>query len=72
MLNDKESLAALGKQIGDKLSELTRGVRMGFGTFVDKPVMPYVSIAGKIRLEKEMTLTYLWSPSPVRHDLGCL
>jgi len=51
MLNDKESLAKLGKQIGDRLSQLTRGVQMGFGTFVDKPVMPYVSMAanGSVR-----------------------
>ena len=46
MLDDKEKLAQLGEQIGQELSKLTRGVKMGFGTFVDKPVMPYVSIAG--------------------------
>ena len=51
MLDDKEMLAKLGKKIGDELSKLTRGVKMGFGTFVDKPVMPYVSIAGIANLE---------------------
>ena len=51
MLDDKEMLAKLGKKIGDELSKLTRGVKMGFGTFVDKPVMPYVSIAGIAKLE---------------------
>lgn len=51
MLDDKEKLAELGKKIGDELKKLTNEVRMGYGTFVDKPVMPYVSIAadGSVR-----------------------
>lgn len=43
MADDKESLSALGKQLAEEMQNLTRNFRLGFGSFVDKVVMPYVS-----------------------------
>ncbi|XP_053373314.1 integrin beta-PS-like isoform X4 [Mercenaria mercenaria] len=43
MADDKEKLAALGNKIADSMSNITKNFRLGFGSFVDKVVMPYVS-----------------------------
>lgn len=44
MSDDKEKLAKLGKELGDEMNKITRDFRLGFGSFVDKVVMPYVSM----------------------------
>lgn len=44
MSDDKEKLAKLGKELGDEMNKITRNFRLGFGSFVDKVVMPYVSM----------------------------
>ncbi|KAK2164572.1 hypothetical protein NP493_1406g01044 [Ridgeia piscesae] len=44
MEDDKNKLAELGDALSEKMSEITKNFRLGFGSFVDKKTMPYVSI----------------------------
>lgn len=43
MADDKEKLSYLGNQLASTMRRLTSNFRLGFGSFVDKVVMPYVS-----------------------------
>lgn len=43
MKKDKEKLSKLGEKLHDKMSSITKDFRLGFGSFVDKVLMPYVS-----------------------------
>ena len=43
MKNDLESLRSLGQQLGESMQSITRDFKLGFGSFVDKTVMPYIS-----------------------------
>ena len=43
MEDDKEKLSALGDLLAETMQEITSNFRLGFGSFVDKTVMPYVS-----------------------------
>ncbi|WAQ94038.1 ITBX-like protein [Mya arenaria] len=43
MKDDKDNLASLGNKIAAEMSNITKNFRLGFGSFVDKVVMPYVS-----------------------------
>ena len=43
MEDDKEKLSALGDMLADAMQRLTSNFALGFGSFVDKVVMPYVS-----------------------------
>nr|XP_023020280.1 integrin beta-PS isoform X1 [Leptinotarsa decemlineata]XP_023020284.1 integrin beta-PS isoform X1 [Leptinotarsa decemlineata] len=43
MNDDKEKLSSLGDQLAYTMRKLTSNFRLGFGSFVDKVVMPYVS-----------------------------
>ncbi|KAI2800139.1 Integrin beta-1, partial [Blomia tropicalis] len=43
MEDDKAKLAELGNILAGKMKNLTSNFRLGFGSFVDKVVMPYVS-----------------------------
>lgn len=43
MEDDKTKLAELGNLIAERMSAITKNFRLGFGSFVDKVVMPYVS-----------------------------
>jgi len=43
MKDDKDKLAGLGDKIAAKMKEITSDFRLGFGSFVDKKTMPYVS-----------------------------
>lgn len=43
MDDDKKKLAELGDFLARKMRNLTSNFRLGFGSFVDKTVMPYVS-----------------------------
>ncbi|XP_060070734.1 integrin beta-PS-like [Ylistrum balloti] len=45
MKDDKERLALLGTDIANKMKGITKNFQLGFGSFVDKVVMPYVSTA---------------------------
>lgn len=49
MKDDLESLRTLGQELGDSMSSITRDFRLGFGSFVDKTVMPYISMVPKRR-----------------------
>ncbi|XP_033219154.1 integrin beta-PS isoform X2 [Belonocnema kinseyi] len=44
MEDDKKKLSDLGDRLVREMSNLTSKFRLGFGSFVDKVVMPYVSI----------------------------
>lgn len=44
MDDDKAKLAELGHVLAETMKNLTNNFRLGFGSFVDKIVMPYVSI----------------------------
>jgi len=43
MKDDKEKLSALGDLLSETMQNLTSNFKLGFGSFVDKTVMPYVS-----------------------------
>lgn len=43
MEDDKAKLAELGDLLASKMSNITKNFRLGFGSFVDKKTMPYVS-----------------------------
>ncbi|KAM8794080.1 integrin beta-7 [Eudromia elegans] len=43
MKGDLEHVGGLGRAVPAALANATPSVRVGFGTFVDKPVLPYVS-----------------------------
>ncbi|XP_015462612.3 integrin beta-7 isoform X1 [Astyanax mexicanus] len=58
MKDDLEKIKNLGQNILNKLQEVTKSVRIGFGSFVDKEKLPYVSQV-KSRREK---------PCPIRMD----
>lgn len=47
MEDDKEKLSSLGDHLAKTMTELTSNFRLGFGSFVDKVAMPYVSIVPK-------------------------
>ena len=44
MEDDKAKLAELGNLLASEMQRITSNFRLGFGSFVDKVVMPYVSI----------------------------
>jgi len=43
MEDDKENLSKLGNEISKQMQKITSNFRLGFGSFVDKVVMPYVN-----------------------------
>lgn len=43
MRDDKETLVKMGGSLSKSLSNLTENFRLGFGTFADKPIMPYIT-----------------------------
>ncbi|XP_055344512.1 integrin beta-PS-like [Paramacrobiotus metropolitanus] len=47
MLDDKAKLASLGRILAAEMRKMTSNFRLGFGSFVDKVVMPYVSTVPK-------------------------
>lgn len=47
MKDDKDKLSQLGNELAKEMKSLTSNFRLGFGSFVDKVVMPYVSIVPK-------------------------
>lgn len=42
MRDDKDILAKLGKKLAESLARITKDFRLGFGSFVDKRVQPFV------------------------------
>ncbi|EDW30658.1 GL26731 [Drosophila persimilis] len=47
MEDDKEKLSALGDKLSETMKSITSNFRLGFGSFVDKVLMPYVSTIPK-------------------------
>lgn len=47
MEDDKEKLSGLGNLLAQTMQNITSNFRLGFGSFVDKTVMPYVSTVPK-------------------------
>lgn len=47
MKNDKEKLSSLGSLLSATMRNMTSMFKIGFGSFVDKLVMPYVSTVPK-------------------------
>ncbi|XP_034949317.1 integrin beta-PS [Chelonus insularis] len=47
MEDDKQKLSDLGQLLVESMSKITSNFRLGFGSFVDKVVMPYVSTIPK-------------------------
>lgn len=43
MEDDKEKLSSLGDLLAQTMQKLTSNFTLGFGSFVDKVVMPFVS-----------------------------
>lgn len=43
MEDDKEKLSKLGDLLSETMKNITSNFRLGFGSFVDKVLMPYVS-----------------------------
>ncbi|KAK8754033.1 hypothetical protein OTU49_008754 [Cherax quadricarinatus] len=43
MKDDKEMLTQLGKQLVESIKNITSNFRVGFGIFVDKAILPYIS-----------------------------
>jgi len=47
MEDDKDKLSSLGNTLAEAMQNMTRDFKLGFGSFVDKVVMPYVSTVPK-------------------------
>ncbi|XP_068210289.1 integrin beta-PS-like isoform X2 [Palaemon carinicauda] len=45
MSDDKETLSAFANDLADGIKNITSDIRLGFGVFVDKPLLPFVSTA---------------------------
>lgn len=44
MKDDKKTLVGMGGSLSRSLSDLTENVRVGFGSFADKAVMPFINL----------------------------
>lgn len=51
MEDDKEKLSVLGDLLAEEMQKITTNFRLGFGSFVDKVVMPYVSTVRRNLIE---------------------
>ncbi|KAF2902040.1 hypothetical protein ILUMI_04139 [Ignelater luminosus] len=50
MEDDKDKLSVLGNKLAETMQAMTKDFKLGFGSFVDKVVMPYVStVPSKLR-----------------------
>ncbi|XP_063601077.1 integrin beta-PS-like [Penaeus indicus] len=43
MADDKKMLSTLGKKLAEGMKQITSNLQLGFGIFIDKPVLPYIS-----------------------------
>ncbi|TRY74801.1 hypothetical protein TCAL_07115 [Tigriopus californicus] len=59
MSDDRDNIVKLGRDLASSIQEITRDFRIGFGSFVDKEVMPYISLVkGKNCQQKKCPLPY--------------
>jgi len=57
MEDDKEKLSVLGDLLVESMQKITSDFRLGFGSFVDKVVMPYVStVPKKVKYDEQQCL----------------
>ncbi|CAH0556908.1 unnamed protein product [Brassicogethes aeneus] len=56
MIKVKKTIANLGKSISEKLNKLTNNSRIGFGSFIDKPCLPFQN-TGELNY-KRMTYSF--------------
>lgn len=47
MEDDKDNLSLLGRELSLTMQNITSNFQLGFGSFVDKVLMPYVSTVPK-------------------------
>lgn len=60
MQDDLVLLRALGQQLGQSMQNITRDFRLGFGSFVDKTVTPYIStVPSKYVKQYSLSLHFL-------------
>ncbi|XP_063601209.1 integrin beta-PS-like [Penaeus indicus] len=43
MADDKDMLYTLGEKLAEGMKEITSNLQLGFGIFIDKPVLPYIT-----------------------------
>ncbi|XP_006933795.2 integrin beta-7 isoform X1 [Felis catus] len=71
MKDDLERVRQLGQDLLARLQEVTHSVRIGFGSFVDKTVLPFVStVPSKLRHPCPTRLERCQSPFSFRHVLS--
>ncbi|XP_029422120.1 integrin beta-7 isoform X2 [Nannospalax galili] len=71
MKDDLERVRQLGHALLVRLQEVTHSVRIGFGSFVDKTVLPFVStVPSKLRHPCPSRLERCQSPFSFRHVLS--
>lgn len=58
MEDDKEKLSALGDKLSETMKRITSNFRLGFGSFVDKVLMPYVSTIPKKWVSGQFIILY--------------
>ena len=51
MYDDLESIKDLGSSLSEAMAKLTSKFRLGFGSFVEKPVLPFIKVTEE-ELEK--------------------
>ena len=44
MIDDLETIKDLGSSLSREMTKLTSRFRLGFGSFVEKPVLPFIKI----------------------------
>ncbi|XP_070565216.1 integrin beta-1-A-like isoform X2 [Ptychodera flava] len=49
MADDLEKLKVLGEVLAEEMKNITKNFRLGFGSFVDKTVMPYINTLPEVR-----------------------
>lgn len=47
MIDDLKMIKDLGSSLSREMSKLTSNFKMGFGSFVEKPVLPFIKITEK-------------------------
>ncbi len=58
MEDDKATLSRMGQRLADEMRMLTSNFRLGFGSFVDKVVMPYTSTVPKKWVTGQVTTCF--------------
>ncbi|XP_075237304.1 integrin beta-PS-like [Lycorma delicatula] len=58
MDDDKAKLSSVGETLANSMKEITSNFRLGFGSFVDKPVIPFVYLPHEIKAKKCAEINY--------------